>query len=44
MKKELIVLRSSKEFKDSLKTKAESLGLTLTSYVRMVLKKSLKNE
>lgn len=42
MKSEKFIIRTDKEFKDKVIELAEDKGVTLSTYVRMVLKEKIK--
>ena len=44
MKNTNIQIRSSEEFKKEVIKKAESIGLTVSAYITMLIKKDLKNK
>lgn len=43
-KDDRVIIRVDPETKEGLQKKAESLGLTVSSYIRMVLKKEIQKK
>lgn len=43
-KTEIIRIRSTKDLKRSAEEKADDLGVSLSAYITMLIKKDLKNE
>ena len=44
IKEKDIIIRIDSDLKEKIKSKAKSLGLSTSSYVRMILKKEVENE
>lgn len=44
IKEKDILIRIDAELKEKIKKKAKSIGLSISSYIRMVMKKEVENE